>query len=590
MKRLLLCAALGAAALLPCQAQDATNPTQTQAAPGMDKMMMPGMAGMMSMTSSIDLNDPMSQEASGTAWLPASSPMYGQMLIRPHGDMLMIHGAAMPRYTDVGSRRGDRRSDAPNWIMGMYSHPLGPQGQLGLRGMFSLDPLTEGGYGYPLLYQTGETWHGQPLHDRQHPHDLVSELAASYSHLLGGGKSAYLYLGDPGEPALGPPTYMHRLLAYDYPDAPLGHHWQDATHITFGVATAGVNLGSRLKLEASDFTGREPDENRYSFDRPRFDSASGRLSFNPDADDAYQVSYGFIKNAEGDGVNQHRITASWLYDRPLGGDSNFTTALVWGRNDLTTEGRTNSYLAEADYQRGRDTVFGRVENITKSGHELVLPGALEAGRYNLNAFTAGYVRDLTHERGIDTGLGAAVTVNTHPSSLDAIYGANIPVGFEVYLRFRPSRLKTGREKTGMAGMDRAPSPTLAPAAPRPVPSASAVPGMTMPVTPPQPAPAAPAHIAASITPDPPRAGKANTLTVTLSHADGSSDADATVTADVAMASMDMGTSHLTFTDAGVGRYTALVTFSMPGPWRVTLHVVSHNAAPNIQTMTYEVTR
>ena len=128
--------------------------------------------------------------------------------------------------------------------------------------MFSLDPITEGGYGYPLLFQTGETWHHQPLHDRQHPHNFQDELAATYSHLLGGGKSAYLYLGYPGEPALGPPTYMHRLLAYDLADAPIGHHWQDATHITFGVATAGINFGSRVKIEASDFTGREPDENR----------------------------------------------------------------------------------------------------------------------------------------------------------------------------------------------------------------------------------------------------------------------------------------------------------------------------------------
>ena len=111
--------------------------------------------------------------------------------------MLMLHGAIMPRYTDVGSKRGDRRLDAPNWFMGMFSHPLDDNSQLGLRAMFSLDPVTEGGYGYPLLYQTGETWHHRPLHDRQHPHDLVDELAATYSHLLGGGRSAYCLRGLP---------------------------------------------------------------------------------------------------------------------------------------------------------------------------------------------------------------------------------------------------------------------------------------------------------------------------------------------------------------------------------------------------------
>lgn len=363
------------------------------------------MSGAMSMSSSVDLQDPMSQEASGTAWLPASPPVYASMIMKLHGDMLMLHGAAMPRYVSTGSRRGDRRADAPNWLMGMFSHPLGTQAQLGIQTMLSADPLTEGGAGYPLLYQTGESWHHQALHDHQHPHDLVSELAVSYSRQTGRGKSAFLYAGYPGEPALGPPTYMHRLLAYDLADASIGHHWQDATHITFGVATAGLNFGSRAKLEGSVFTGREPDENRSSFDKPRFDSHSGRLSFNPNADNTLQASHGFIKNAEGDGVNQHRITASSLYNKGLGLDSNFTTAVVWGQNNLETEGRTNSYLAEADWQRGKDTVFGRLENITKSGHELVFDGPLAGGKYNLNAFTAGYIRDLTHGQGNRHGPG-----------------------------------------------------------------------------------------------------------------------------------------------------------------------------------------
>lgn len=143
--------------------------------------------GMSGMSSSVDLNDPMSQEASGTAWLPSSTPMYGKMTMT-RGNMLMLHGAAIPRYTNVGLKRGDRRFDLPNWGMAMFSHPLTPSSQLGLRAMLSLDPLTEGGYGYPLLFQTGETWHHEPLHDRQHPHNFQSELAATYSRLIGGGK------------------------------------------------------------------------------------------------------------------------------------------------------------------------------------------------------------------------------------------------------------------------------------------------------------------------------------------------------------------------------------------------------------------
>ena len=134
----------------------------------------------MMMQSSINLADPMTREGSGTSWLPDSSPMYGHMFMLGD-DMLMLHGAAFPRYTNVSTRRGDDRIDAPNWMMAMYSHPLSDDSQLGLRLMMSLDPLTEGGRGYPLLLQSGESWDGQPLHDRQHPHDLFDELSFTYS-------------------------------------------------------------------------------------------------------------------------------------------------------------------------------------------------------------------------------------------------------------------------------------------------------------------------------------------------------------------------------------------------------------------------
>jgi hypothetical protein len=100
--------------------------------------------------------------------------------------------------------------------------------------MFSLDALIVGGYGYPLLFQTGESWKSQPLVDRQHPHDLFSEISVSYAHAFSKKTDLFVYLGYPGEPALGPVTFMHRISGMDNPDAPIGHHWADATHITFG--------------------------------------------------------------------------------------------------------------------------------------------------------------------------------------------------------------------------------------------------------------------------------------------------------------------------------------------------------------------
>src|SRR5438552_14693708 len=392
----------------------------------------------MEMHSSIDIADPMSREGSGTSWLPDSSPMYGKMFMFGD-DMLMLHVAIFPRYTYVSTQRGDDRIDAPNWIMGMYSHPLGDSAQLGGRLMISLDPLTEGGRGYPLLFQSGELWQDQPLHDRQHPHDLFDELSISYSQKFDDGLSAYLYFGYPGEPALGPPTFMHRPSAMDDPDAPLGHHWQDSTHVSFGVATAGV-VWRNVKIEGSVFTGREPDEDRYNFDEPRFDSYSGRISWNPTQNLALQVSYGYIKSPEAlePDVNRHRTTASLIYNLPLGNDSNWSNTFVWGQNHDTGEGKPQSFLVESNYQRGRDTVYARWERVEKSGHELVLDPPDESRIFPVSGYTIGYVRDLSHGNGLDIGLGTQFTINDRPDRLDRYYGDDLGYAFEFFLRIRPS--------------------------------------------------------------------------------------------------------------------------------------------------------
>ena len=408
----------------------------------------------MEMHSTIDLADPMSREASGTSWIPDSSPMYGRMFMFGE-NMLMLHGAIFPRYTNVSTRRGDDRIDAPNWFMAMYSHPLGDSTQIGARLMMSLDPLTEGGRGYPLLFQSGESWHDQPLHDRQHPHDLFDELSFSLSQKFEHDLSAYIYFGYPGEPALGPPTFMHRPSAMDDPDAPIGHHWQDSTHITFGVATAGL-VWSNVKIEGSIFTGREPDEDRYNFDHPDFDSYSGRLSWNPMRNLALQVSFGYIKSPEAldPELNRHRTTASAIYNLPLGQDSNWSNSFVWGQNHDTGEGKTQSFLIESNYQRGRDTVYFRWERVQKSGHELVLKPFDESEIFPVNGYSLGYIRDLSHGNGIDIGLGTQVTINDRPDSLDRYYGDDLGYALQFFLRIRPSQHSHGEHEHGeqIAGM------------------------------------------------------------------------------------------------------------------------------------------
>jgi hypothetical protein len=232
---------------------------------------------------------------------------------------------------------------------------------------------------------------------------------------------------------------MHRLSAMDDPDAPIAHHWQDSTHVTFGVATAGVQWRS-IKIEGSVFNGREPDEDRYDFDRPRFDSFSGRVSWNPTQNLALQVSHGYIKSPEAvePDVKRHRTTASAIYNLPLGQDRNWSTSFVWGQNNDSGE-TTQSFLLETNFQRGRDTIYARWERVEKSGHELVLADGDLDKIFPVNAATIGYVRDLTHGHDVDVGLGGQFTINDFPDRANRYYGDGLGYAFEFFLRIRPSQ-------------------------------------------------------------------------------------------------------------------------------------------------------
>ncbi len=419
---------------------------------GMSKMpMSDDKMSMQSMPAITDLGSPMSREGSGTAWLPDSSTTFGHMSMSGD-DMLMTHGAGFVRYSDTFTDRGSRTLNAPDWYMVMGSHPLSPASQLGARIMVTSDFATVGGFGYPELYQSGESFHGEPLHDHQHPHDLFSEAALTYSTQMNRSSSAYIYFGYPGEPALGPPTFMHRLIAYDMPDAPIGHHWEDSTHITFGVVTAGVSLG-KVKFEGSTFAGREPDEVRTNFDPIRLDSVSGRVSWNPTANLATQISFGYIKSPESltPLLDQHRTTASIIYNEPLGLGQFFTTSAVWGQNYESDNTRSNAYLLEADYHRSSDSVYARAEFVQKSGNELVLdstPTQLVVSHdvaetlFPIGAYTVGYVHDFRPPHiGTVPGLGGQVTFNTRPGALTPFYGSATPWGFELFARVRPSTLR-----------------------------------------------------------------------------------------------------------------------------------------------------
>jgi len=400
------------------------------------------------MRSSINIGEPMSREGSGTSWLPDSSPMRGYMKMFPDGSLLMLHGAVFFRYKSIGSSRdvsiggkGSRtRFDAPSMFMAMYTKPIDEKSQIGFRAMLSLDPIIERGYGYPLLYQSGELFRGEPLHDRQHPHDFVSELAATYSHKFDDKNSFFIYAGLPGEPALGPPMYLHRLSGMNNPDAPIGHHWQDSTHIAYGVLTAGFTH-DKFKFEASAFNGTEPDENRWAFDSPKLNSFSGRVSFNPTDEWSFQISHGYLKFPERSEPNLkvlRRTTASALFNKSLDENRNWANAFVWGRNS-SDEGNSNSFLFESNYEFDKNAVFGRLEQVQKNAHELALEAPHPEGNIWVGAYSIGYIREIVKDKNIDVGLGGTATLNRNPSTISSFYGGTSHGGWSVFMRLRSSK-------------------------------------------------------------------------------------------------------------------------------------------------------
>lgn len=374
---------------------------------------------------------PMTREASGTSWQPDSTPMEGIHAMR--GDwMTMAHGYVNAVYDHQGGPRGDHQAFAESMLMGMAQRPLGG-GTLGLRAMISLDP-TIGKAGYPLLFQTGETADGrQPLINRQHPHELFMELAASYSYAIGKDSSVFVYGGLPGEPALGPTAYMHRASGMDNPEAPLTHHWLDSTHITFGVLTAGY-VWRNVKLEASAFNGREPDQFRWNIETRKLDSASARLSWNPTPAWSLQVSHGRLDNPEllEPDVSVKRTTASASYEHAFGSSTSQTT-LAWGRNRKDTGPSTNGFLLEsALHVTAKTTVFGRFEKVDND--ELFQEDAPLHGQvFNVRKLSVGVVQDLFSAGKVKFGAGALVSKHWAPSALDSVYGSN-PSSYMIFFR------------------------------------------------------------------------------------------------------------------------------------------------------------
>jgi hypothetical protein len=375
------------------------------------------------------------------------------------GWLLFLHGEAKIGVNRAAGPRGVTKFESQNWIMPMAFRRVG-NGTLQLRGMFSFEPFTFSPGGSPQLFQTGESYKGRPLVDKQHPHDLFMELSATYTMALGERSTWFAYLGFPGEPALGPTAFMHRNSASENPTAPLAHHLQDSTHISFGVLTTGFTY-RWFKLEGSVFNGREPDENRYDFEFNPWNSRSARLSFAPNDEWSMQVSYGFLRQPEAlEPGDIRRLTVSISHNKNFA-RGNWSSSLIWGRNHGSHDGEPfniNSYTAESTVNfMDKNFVYTRLELVDKNellnrAERELLGFSVPHPSFRIGGYTFGAAREIWNTDKLSIALGGDFTFYSKPPVLDELYGSN-PTSYKFFIRLRPSKMQmsghTGAHK--MAG-------------------------------------------------------------------------------------------------------------------------------------------
>ena len=377
---------------------------------------------------------------SGTDVEPASTPV-GMLMTMKGKWHLMLHGEAFLNELQQSGPRGADKFFSGNWLMGMAQRKAG-KGTLTLRGMLSLEPATVSSRRYPELFQQGETAFGRPIVDGQHPHDFFMELAALYDYKVGEHTLLSFYAAPMGDPAMGPVAYPHRASAAEDPLAPLGHHLEDSTHVAADVVTAGLTYRN-LRIESSGFHGREPDEGRWNINSGAIDSWSTRVTVNPGKNWSGQYSIAQLQSPESlaPEENVRRMTASVSYNRAMAG-GNWASMLLWGRNQNENGGNVgNGYLLESTLRfHNQNTIWTRIESVDRT-NELLLgnnpepPGFEERYFTRVQAYTAGYAREIGNLRHLSTALGSQVTWYGVPDVLKPIYGEH-PVGVNLFLRVR----------------------------------------------------------------------------------------------------------------------------------------------------------
>jgi hypothetical protein len=323
--------------------------------------------------------------------------------------------------------------ESQNWAMGALTRDV-RTGRLHLTGMISLEPFTMKKIGSPQVFQTGETYQQAPLIDYQHPHDLFMHASAAYSTRLGP-LTARLEAALVGAPPVGPEVFMHRPSAADNPQAPLGHHQLDATHITHGVLAGGLERAG-IGFDAAWFQGAEPDENRTDLDLGALDSWAVRAramrgGWSMQVSGAHLTTPEWIEPFS----DVTRLTASLAFTSR---DERLAALVAWGQN-REVHGILDAYLIEGSAGvRPTTRVYSRIELVAKNilgagGRHL--PGVSHFHPISrIVAATLGVSRDLQAARSNRLGIGADVTVYGVPPDLKPSHGA--PVSVHVFVHYR----------------------------------------------------------------------------------------------------------------------------------------------------------
>ena len=217
---------------------------------------------------------------------------------------------------------------------------------------------------------------------------------------------------------------MHRLSAMDSPGGadqpPLARF--DPYHLR-RASPPGSSLGD-VKLEASRFNGREPDQHRFDIETGplEFDRPAAVLESGADA-----VAAGELGAAD-----RSPSSSSRARTRPAGrrarstpgrsaDERRWSTTLAWGRRSTAHE-PLDAFLLESAVARGRWTLFGRAERTEND--ELGRAAAITGRSTGSARLSLGAIRDFPGRPHVRLGLGGLWAFSFVPAALEPSYAGD----------------------------------------------------------------------------------------------------------------------------------------------------------------------